>query len=73
VNLSIIDCVINLNTVMAGSIKESAVVTECNYFFYEECLTAWVNSSAMAASNTCPSCRFVLCEPRESVHSLEFM
>jgi hypothetical protein len=57
-----------VNTVIVGGSEESAVVTECNYFFYKERSTAWVNSSAIAASNTCPSCKFVLCEPRESVH-----
>lgn len=48
---------------------ELPVLTECGHFFHKVCLDKWVNDSAMKASNTCPSCRKVLCEPRERLHA----
>lgn len=48
---------------------ELPVLTECGHFFHKVCLDKWVNDSAMKASNTCPSCRTVLCEPRERLHA----
>jgi hypothetical protein len=48
---------------------EKSVVTACKHYFHEACLDQWVNDSAMATGNTCPSCRMELCEgrPREPV------
>ncbi|KAJ4990825.1 hypothetical protein SVAN01_03614 [Stagonosporopsis vannaccii] len=50
-------------------IHSQAVVTKCGHVFHELCLDQWVNDSAMKASNTCPSCRTVLCKPRERHHA----
>lgn len=47
---------------------EVPVSTKCKHFFHKDCLDKWVNESAMKASNTCPSCRTVLCKPRERLH-----
>lgn len=44
------------------------ISTQCGHMFHELCLDKWVNDSGMKASNTCPSCRAVLCKPRERVH-----
>ncbi|KAF1922817.1 uncharacterized protein M421DRAFT_337532 [Didymella exigua CBS 183.55] len=50
------------------------VSTKCRHFFHGDCLDKWVNESAMKSSNTCPTCRTVLCKPRKRVHeSLEPM
>jgi hypothetical protein len=53
---------------------DSPVLTKCKHFFHKDCLDKWVNKSAMKTSNTCPTCRTVLCKPRERLHaSLEPM
>jgi hypothetical protein len=39
-------------------------LTACKHYFHEACLDQWVNDSAMATANTCPSCRMELCEGR---------
>jgi hypothetical protein len=40
----------------------------CKHFFPLKCLDSWVNDSGMPTSNTCPSCRYILCEPRQRAH-----
>lgn len=47
---------------------QSAVVTKCGHYYHFNCLNCWVNRSALPNSNTCPSCRTVLCKRRERVH-----
>jgi hypothetical protein len=42
-------------------------VTACGHYFHEKCLDDWVNNSAMPTSNTCPSCRAVMCRARPRV------
>ena len=52
---------------------DQPVITGCGHIFHKLCLDKWVNDSAMQASNTCPSCRTVLCEARQRQHeSLEY-
>ena len=48
---------------------EQPVSTKCGHTFHKLCLDNWVNDSGMKASNTCPSCRTVLCDPRERLHT----
>lgn len=48
---------------------EQPVLTKCGHLFHQVCLDNWVNDSAMKASNTCPSCRTVLCNPRQRAHA----
>jgi hypothetical protein len=48
---------------------EKPVLTKCGHMFHQTCLDKWVNDSGMKASNTCPSCRAMLCEPRERLHA----
>ncbi|KAF1355756.1 hypothetical protein EJ07DRAFT_158092 [Lizonia empirigonia] len=48
---------------------EQPVLTKCGHLFHRVCLDNWVNDSAMKASNTCPSCRTVLCNPRQRAHA----
>jgi hypothetical protein len=43
------------------------VVTACNHHFHEECLSKWVNESAMQNANTCPTCHGELCKGRPRV------
>jgi hypothetical protein len=49
-----------------GSIQN--VTTKCGHLFHWMCLDRWVNESGMKTSNTCPTCRTVLCRPRQRVH-----
>jgi hypothetical protein len=51
-----------------GGNEEQVVVTKCGHYFHKACICSWVNDSGMETANTCPSCRFVLCERRERVH-----
>lgn len=52
-----------------GPDREQAVVTKCGHLYHEPCLDDWVNKSAMKTSNMCPTCRTVLCKPRERLHA----
>jgi len=63
-----LECSVCLNEIEARSVEHPAVVTMCKHFFHKKCLTAWVNESGMTTSNTCPTCRVVLCEPRQRIH-----
>lgn len=62
--LSDIDCVICNNSVTTLETGDETVVTACQHYYHAECLTSWVNDSAVRSSNTCPQCRTVMCEAR---------
>jgi predicted GNAT family acetyltransferase len=61
------DCSICMSIIFPeGSIQN--VTTKCGHLFHWMCLDRWVNESGMKTSNTCPTCRTVLCRPRQRVH-----
>lgn len=62
------ECSICLTEVRMQVGEQPVVVTECGHFFHRDCLGTWVVSSGMSMSNTCPTCRTVLCKSRERVH-----
>ena len=66
-------CSVCLTEIECGIDGVPVVGTKCKHFFHEECLATWINSSGMKTSNTCPSCRFVLCEPRQRAHPSEWV
>lgn len=61
-------CMTETNTAVQDQ-DSQAVETQCGHVFHKLCLDKWVNESGMKASNTCPSCRTVLCSPRERLHA----
>jgi hypothetical protein len=62
-------CSICLSKVTIGlkTMGQHPTVTPCKHYFHAECLDDWVNEAAMSTSNSCPSCRAVLCEARSQV------
>ncbi|KAF1921477.1 hypothetical protein BDU57DRAFT_563431 [Ampelomyces quisqualis] len=62
-------CNICASDIEATHPTETAVVTACGHFFHTVCIDTWVNRSALSNSNTCPSCRTVLCRRRSRVHA----
>ena len=49
--------------------NETAVVTKCGHYYHFNCLDCWMNRSDLPNSNSCPSCRTILCKRRERVHA----
>ncbi|KAH6642110.1 hypothetical protein C7974DRAFT_408692 [Boeremia exigua] len=62
-------CSVCMTEVKVRNRDEKYVQTKCGHIFHQLCLDTWVNDSGMKASNTCPSCRTVLCMPRERLHA----
>jgi hypothetical protein len=62
-------CSICMSKVTTGlnMMGQHPTVTACKHYFHQECLDGWVNESAMSTSNSCPSCRAVLCKARSRV------
>jgi hypothetical protein len=61
-------CSVCMADIECGDYPKPIAQTVCKHFFHPKCLDSWVNDSGMPASNTCPSCRRVLCEPRQRAH-----
>jgi hypothetical protein len=66
-------CSVCMTEIERERVDEPAVVTKCGHSFHQECLDTWVNDSSMESSNTCPSCRAMLCKSRERAHGSAFV
>jgi hypothetical protein len=66
------ECLICLTEVRTQVGEQPVVVTQCGHFFHRDCLGTWMVSSGMSMSNTCPTCRTVLCKPRKRVHFMSW-
>jgi hypothetical protein len=58
-------------TISLNTMGQHPTVTPCKHYFHAKCLDDWVNEAAMSTSNSCPSCRAVLCKAwsRVPVHA----
>ncbi|KAF9699940.1 hypothetical protein EKO04_001954 [Ascochyta lentis] len=61
-------CITEIDSNERGE-DEQPVLTKCGHVFHKLCLDKWINDSGMKTSNTCPSCRAILCKPRRRLHA----
>ena len=66
---SVRNVVIQNVVVQVHKVTVHNVITKCGHVFHWACLDRWVNDSGMKTSNSCPTCRAVMCAPRQRVHT----
>ena len=66
---SVRNVVIQNVVVQVHKVTVQNVITKCGHVFHWACLDRWVNDSGMKTSNSCPTCRAVMCAPRQRVHT----
>ena len=62
------ECSICMSETLPGFPTQN-VITKCGHVYHWTCLDHWVNESGMKTSNTCPTCRAVMCRPRQRLHA----